>query len=80
MKLDMERVRAASVPQMAQAERLLDLAQQLKIETIAEGVETGEELEWNRERGATYVQGYYIARPRRAARAGAGVATGAVSG
>jgi EAL domain-containing protein (putative c-di-GMP-specific phosphodiesterase class I) len=63
MKLDMERVRASSQPQMAQAERLLDLAQTLKIETIAEGVETGEELEWNRARGATYVQGYYIARP-----------------
>ena len=45
------------------AERLFDLAQSLKIETIAESVETGEELEWNRAHGATYVQGYYIARP-----------------
>ncbi|HEY4130842.1 MAG TPA: EAL domain-containing protein [Gemmatimonadaceae bacterium] len=63
MKLDMERVRSSAQPHLGEAERLLDLAQHLKIETIAESVETGEELEWNRERGATYVQGYYIARP-----------------
>jgi EAL domain-containing protein (putative c-di-GMP-specific phosphodiesterase class I) len=63
IKLDMERVRMSALPHLGDAERLLDLAQQLKIETIAEGVETDEELAWNRERGATYVQGYYIARP-----------------
>lgn len=63
IKLDMERVRTSPLPHLGDAERLLDLAQQLKIETIAEGVETDEELAWNRERGATYVQGYYIARP-----------------
>lgn len=63
IKLDMERVRRSPLPHMGDAERLLDLAQHLKIETIAEGVETSEELDWNRERGATYVQGYYIARP-----------------
>ena len=63
IKLDMERVRRSPLPHLGDAERLLDLAQQLKIETIAEGVETSEELDWNRERGATYVQGYYIALP-----------------
>jgi EAL domain-containing protein (putative c-di-GMP-specific phosphodiesterase class I) len=63
VKLDMERVRTSALPHLGNAERLLDLAQHLKIETIAEGVETDEELAWNRERGATYVQGYYIARP-----------------
>lgn len=63
IKLDMERVRSSALPHLGDAERLLDLAQRLKIETIAEGVETSEELAWNRERGATYVQGYYIARP-----------------
>lgn len=63
IKLDMQHVRNGAAPARDDAKRLLDLAQQLKIETIAESVETGEELEWNRERGATYVQGYYIARP-----------------
>ncbi len=63
IKLDMERVRRSPLPHLGEAERLLDLAQQLRIETIAEGVETGEELDWNRERGARYVQGYYIAKP-----------------
>jgi EAL domain-containing protein (putative c-di-GMP-specific phosphodiesterase class I) len=63
IKLDMERVRKSPLPHLGDAERLLDLAQHLRIETIAEGVETIEELDWNRERGATYVQGYYIARP-----------------
>jgi EAL domain-containing protein (putative c-di-GMP-specific phosphodiesterase class I) len=63
VKLDMERVRMSPLPHLGDAERLLELAQHLHIETIAEGVETLEELDWNRERGATYVQGYYIARP-----------------
>jgi EAL domain-containing protein (putative c-di-GMP-specific phosphodiesterase class I) len=64
IKLDMEEVRrVAGGPSVRDAERLLELASQLKIQTIAEGVETGEELDWNRHFGATYVQGYFIARP-----------------
>lgn len=63
VKLDMGRVRRSPAPHLGGAEQLMDLAQTLRIETIAEGVETGEELDWNRERGATYVQGYFIARP-----------------
>lgn len=63
VKLDMERVRLSPSPHLGDAERLLDLAQRLKIETIAESVETVAELDWNRERGATYVQGFLIARP-----------------
>jgi EAL domain-containing protein (putative c-di-GMP-specific phosphodiesterase class I) len=63
IKLDMELVRRSPLPHMGAAERLLDLAQHLSIETIAEGVETSEELEWNQERGARYVQGYFIGRP-----------------
>jgi EAL domain-containing protein (putative c-di-GMP-specific phosphodiesterase class I) len=64
IKLDMEEVRrVVGGPSVRDAERLLDLAQHLKIETIAEGVETVEELDWNRQFGATYVQGYFIARP-----------------
>lgn len=73
VKLDMERVRTSPLPRTGDAERLMDLAQHLKVETIAEGVETSEELEWNRARGVTYVQGYFIARPAalRASLAGA---------
>jgi EAL domain-containing protein (putative c-di-GMP-specific phosphodiesterase class I) len=63
IKVDMQRVRTATEPAREDAERMFSLAQSLKIETIAEGVETAEELEWNRQRGATYVQGFYIARP-----------------
>jgi EAL domain-containing protein (putative c-di-GMP-specific phosphodiesterase class I) len=68
IKLDMEEVRrVAGGPSVRDAERMMDLAGRLKIQTIAEGVETGEELDWNRQFGATYVQGYYIARPAKLA-------------
>ncbi|MEO6877482.1 MAG: EAL domain-containing protein [Gemmatimonadaceae bacterium] len=64
VKLDMAEVRrVAGGPSVRDAERLLELASCLKIQTIAEGVETSEELDWNRQFGATYVQGYFIARP-----------------
>ena len=63
IKVDMQRVRDAFEPVHDEADRLFELANSLKIETIAESVETGEELEWNRQRGATYVQGFYIAKP-----------------
>ena len=64
IKLDMNEVRrVAGGPSVRDAERVLDLAQHLKIQTIAESVETGEELDWNRQFGATYVQGYFIGRP-----------------
>lgn len=43
--------------------KLLELAHELNVETIAEGVETLEELAWLREAGATYVQGYLIGKP-----------------
>ena len=64
VKLDMTDVRRVrGGPSIRDAERLMDLAQHLKIKTIAESVETGEELDWNRQFGATYVQGYFIGRP-----------------
>lgn len=43
--------------------KLLELAHELNVETIAEGVETLEELAWLREAGASYVQGYLIGKP-----------------
>lgn len=45
------------------AARLLDLARDLGIASIAEGVETREEFEWLRSHGSSFVQGYYFARP-----------------
>ena len=65
IKLDMELVQGVTGdPYKAMiAEKLLEIAQCLGIGTIAEGVETREELEWARAHGATYVQGYHIARP-----------------
>lgn len=44
-------------------EKLLEIAQKLNIRTVAEGIECIEELNWLRERGATFAQGYLIARP-----------------
>lgn len=43
--------------------KILEIAQHLGIRTVAEGVEVIEELDWVREHGATFVQGYLIARP-----------------
>ncbi|UFH60382.1 EAL domain-containing protein [Sulfurovum mangrovi] len=48
---------------MAIVEAMLALAKTLNIDTIAEGVETEEELAFLREHHCTYVQGYYIGKP-----------------
>lgn len=48
------------------AQKLLELARQLKIRTIAEGVETLGELAWLRAHGADYVQGFLIGGPAEA--------------
>lgn len=45
------------------AATILDLAGRLDVPTIAEGIETPEELEWAVRHGATYAQGYLFARP-----------------
>ncbi|WNG35167.1 EAL domain-containing protein [Archangium violaceum] len=65
MKLDMELVRGIHQdPYKASiTEKLLELAQKLGILTVAEGIETPEELRWVREHGVDFVQGYLIAKP-----------------
>jgi EAL domain-containing protein (putative c-di-GMP-specific phosphodiesterase class I) len=45
------------------AQKLLETAQELKIETIAEGIEEEGEFHWVRDHGADYAQGYFFARP-----------------
>lgn len=44
-------------------EKILEIAAQLDIKTVAEGVETRQELNWVSDRGATFVQGYLMAKP-----------------
>lgn len=65
VKLDMNLVRGVEEdPYKATiATKLLDLAQDLGVQTIAEGVETEEQYLWLAQHGADYVQGYYFSRP-----------------
>jgi EAL domain-containing protein (putative c-di-GMP-specific phosphodiesterase class I) len=45
------------------AQKIIEIARSLGVQTIAEGIETAEELAWARENGADFVQGYLISRP-----------------
>lgn len=65
IKLDMQLIRNVHQdPYKALiTEKLLEITDQLGIRTVAEGVESVEEFDWVRERGATFVQGYLIAKP-----------------
>jgi EAL domain-containing protein (putative c-di-GMP-specific phosphodiesterase class I) len=65
IKLDMSLIRdvhSDPVKSMI-ASKILEIADQLGIQVIAEGIETQDELIWARGHGATFVQGYFIARP-----------------
>ncbi len=42
---------------------ILNLAQSLQLETIAEGIETPEEMAYFTRRGCSFLQGYYILKP-----------------
>jgi EAL domain-containing protein (putative c-di-GMP-specific phosphodiesterase class I) len=65
IKLDIELIRNVHQDQYKSliAQKLLEVAQSLNVQTIAEGVESPGELDWAREHGANYVQGYLIAKP-----------------
>lgn len=65
LKLDMEMIRGVDLdPYKARiVANLFDVAAALGIDTLAEGVETDGELEWVTSHGATYVQGFLLARP-----------------
>jgi EAL domain-containing protein (putative c-di-GMP-specific phosphodiesterase class I) len=45
-------------------EAIVRLGQSLELATVAEGVETAEQMELLRSLGCTYAQGYYIAPPK----------------
>jgi len=43
---------------------IINLAQQLSLKVVAEGVETAEQLEYLRQRNCDFAQGYYLGRPQ----------------
>ena len=49
--------------QAAIASKLLELARDLGVPVIAEGVETEEQWRWLAAHGADYAQGYFFAKP-----------------
>jgi EAL domain-containing protein (putative c-di-GMP-specific phosphodiesterase class I) len=65
IKLDMELIRDVHADgyKALIAQKIIEIANSLGVQTIAEGVETPEELEWVRAHGAEFVQGYLISRP-----------------
>lgn len=65
IKLDMGLIRDVhqDLYKASITEKLLEIAQKLNIQTVAEGIECIEELNWLRNRGATFAQGYLIAKP-----------------
>jgi EAL domain-containing protein (putative c-di-GMP-specific phosphodiesterase class I) len=65
IKLDMELIHGVTTdPYKALiTKKILEIATELGIASIAEGVETDDELQWVQENGATYAQGYAISRP-----------------
>ncbi len=65
VKLDMNLVRGVhrDTAKALVTRKLLETAQELGLQTIAEGIETADELEWVTNHGADFAQGYYFARP-----------------
>ncbi|HIK21642.1 MAG TPA: EAL domain-containing protein [Synechococcus sp. M44_DOE_062] len=66
IKLDVELIRGVDRdPYKAViAQKLLEVAQNLGITTVAEGIETPEELRWAQEQGVNLVQGFLISPPQ----------------
>jgi EAL domain-containing protein (putative c-di-GMP-specific phosphodiesterase class I) len=65
IKLDMDLVRGleASLPKRIIVEAVVKMCSALKVEVIAEGIETEAELEALRTLGIRYIQGYLFAKP-----------------
>ncbi|MDJ0923917.1 MAG: EAL domain-containing protein [Acidimicrobiia bacterium] len=78
IKIDREFVRDAvtDADTATVAESMVALARKLRLEVVAEGVETREQLDMVRRHGCTLIQGFYISRPLAADRLPAAVAKG----
>ena len=65
LKIDMKFVRniETSATDMRLVKLIIDIAQYLKVKTVAEGVETEGQLNLLRRAGCDLVQGYYFSRP-----------------
>jgi EAL domain-containing protein (putative c-di-GMP-specific phosphodiesterase class I) len=65
IKLDRELIKGVHQDHVKDliASKLLEIGHGLGIQTIVEGVEQPQELEWARQRGADFVQGFLIAKP-----------------
>lgn len=67
-KIDYKFVKALDNPDDKRSESvvksILGIAKSLNLRTVAEGVETEEQLEFLKENGCDFVQGYYLARPQ----------------
>lgn len=65
LKLDMDLIRNVHQdPYKAHiTAKILEISQKLNIQTVAEGVECTGELNWLQAHGATFAQGYLIAKP-----------------
>jgi len=70
LKVDKSFVQTMHVEESSRAvvQSTIDLAHELGMSVVAEGVETGEQLDMLREMGCDVVQGYFFARPMPAAR------------
>jgi EAL domain-containing protein (putative c-di-GMP-specific phosphodiesterase class I) len=76
IKLDRELIREVHVDRVKDliASKLLEIGHGLGIQTIVEGVESPQELQWARDRGADFAQGFLIARPGPSSSSAAAVA------
>ncbi|WP_295580750.1 bifunctional diguanylate cyclase/phosphodiesterase [uncultured Oscillibacter sp.] len=65
LKLDMKFIQSETAKPASQGilQFIISLARGMKLEVVAEGVETQEQLERLRGIGCDYAQGYYLARP-----------------
>jgi EAL domain-containing protein (putative c-di-GMP-specific phosphodiesterase class I) len=65
MKLDLDLIRGVDHDSYKATivQKIIELAHSLDISTIAEGVETAEEMNWIQAHGATFAQGWFIAKP-----------------